>query len=137
MTTAIWTSGSQHPTSNLSLPPVMAMGVDRLFPWGGDRPWNFVLHDGSTRRVDLHLYEPLGDGSVHYGSAISGNAFPASALEGRGMIVGYAVRCETAEWSLRWHSGYKPRAVDHHDVALLCTAFALSVPAIYRQSPSD
>src|SRR5688500_14871213 len=43
-------------------------GVDRLYPWPGDRPWNFVLHDGHTRRVDLHLYETLHNGGLHYGS---------------------------------------------------------------------
>src|SRR5262245_14097539 len=26
-------------------------GVDRIHPWPGDRPWNFVLHDGHTRRA--------------------------------------------------------------------------------------
>ena len=41
-------------------------GLDRIHPWPGDRPWNFVLHDGRTRRVDLHLYETLGDGSIQY-----------------------------------------------------------------------
>src|SRR5262245_20801899 len=39
-----------------------AAGVDRIFPWPGDRPWNFVLHDGVRLRVDLHLYEELPDG---------------------------------------------------------------------------
>ena len=24
-----------------------AHGIDRVLPWPGDRPWNFVLHDGS------------------------------------------------------------------------------------------
>src|SRR4051794_32039079 len=32
-----------------------AYGVDRIHPWPGDRPWNFVLHDGNTRRGDLHV----------------------------------------------------------------------------------
>ncbi len=48
-------------------------GIDRIYPWPGDRPWNFVLHDGARLRVDLHLYEPLADHSFHYGSAISGS----------------------------------------------------------------
>jgi lincosamide nucleotidyltransferase A/C/D/E len=39
--------------------------VDRLLPWPGDRPWNFVLHDGGERRVDLHLYERVGDDLLH------------------------------------------------------------------------
>lgn len=94
-------------------------GLDRLLPWGGDRPWNFVLHDGDALRVDFHLYEVLIDGSMHYGSVVDGQRFPAAALQGEGMIEGYRVRCDAAEWSLRWHTGYSPRDVDHHDIALL------------------
>lgn len=37
-------------------------GMDRVLPWPGDRPWNFVRPDGIRRRVDLHLYEPRADG---------------------------------------------------------------------------
>ena len=48
------------------------LGIDRVLPWGGDRPWNFVLHDGERLRVDLHLYEELADGFVHYGSVLDG-----------------------------------------------------------------
>lgn len=48
---------------------LVGQGLDRVLPWAGDRPWNFVLHDGSTRRVDLHLYETLGDGSIQFGRA--------------------------------------------------------------------
>lgn len=43
------------------------IGIDRVLPWGGDRPSNFVLHDGAHLRVDLHLYEELADGVVHCG----------------------------------------------------------------------
>ena len=46
-------------------------GVDRLYPWGDERPWNFVLHDGARRRVDLHLYETLASGDLHYGGVES------------------------------------------------------------------
>lgn len=107
-------------------------GVDRIYPWPGDRPWNFVLHDGGRRRVDLHLYEPLPDGSLHYGSVLDGVVFPAEALDGEGWIAGTAVRCEAAEWAVRWHTGYPPRAVDHHDVALLCNRFGIDVPERFR-----
>jgi lincosamide nucleotidyltransferase A/C/D/E len=95
------------------------VGIDRLLPWGGDRPWNFVLHDGGSRRVDLHLFEELADGVLHYGSVRSGHRFPADALQGAGVISGYPVRCDAADWSLRWHSGYPPRDVDRHDIDLL------------------
>lgn len=103
-------------------------GVDRIFPWPGDRPWNFVLHDGVRLRVDLHLYEPLADGSLHYGSVVNGGAFSAEALAGCGSIAGAEVRCESAEWALLWHTGYPARAVDRHDVKLLCRRFGLAVP---------
>lgn len=103
-------------------------GIDRIFPWPGDRPWNFVLHDGGRRRIDLHLYESLADGSVHYASAVDGVVFPAEALAGDGQIAGMAVRCEAAEWAIRWHTGYPPREVDHHDVPLLCGRFGIDVP---------
>jgi lincosamide nucleotidyltransferase A/C/D/E len=105
-----------------------AAGLDRVFPWPGDRPWNFVLHDGLRLRVDLHLYEALPDGSLHYGSVVDGVVFPAEALAGRGSIAGTAVRCEAAEWAVRWHTGYPPRDVDRHDVPLLSKRFGIALP---------
>jgi len=108
-----------------------AVGLDRIFPWPGDRPWNFVLHDGADLRVDLHLYEACPDGSVYYGSALDGEVFPAEALDGAGTIAGVPVRCEAAEWSLRWHTGYQARDVDHHDVPLLCRRFDLALPPAF------
>jgi lincosamide nucleotidyltransferase A/C/D/E len=99
-----------------------------VFPWPGDRPWNFVLHDGAHRRVDLHLYEPAPDDALLYGSALGAVAFPAAALTGRGRIAGQSVTCEAPEWSLQWHTGYPPRAADHHDVRRLCHRFNLPLP---------
>jgi lincosamide nucleotidyltransferase A/C/D/E len=106
-------------------------GVDRVFPWPGDRPWNFVLHDGLRLRVDLHLYEPLPDGALHYGSVVDGVVFPADALAGHGLIAGMAVRCEAAEWAVRWRSGYSLRDVDRHDVSLLCKRFGIDLPEAF------
>jgi lincosamide nucleotidyltransferase A/C/D/E len=104
-------------------------GVDRVHPWPGDRPWNFVLHDGRTRRVDLHLYEIIEDGSVQYGSVLEPFSLPAMALEHRGTIGGMAVRCEHPSWALSFHTGYPPRSSDRHDVARLCGRFSLELPA--------
>jgi lincosamide nucleotidyltransferase A/C/D/E len=103
-------------------------GVDRILPRPGDRPWNFVLHDSGRLRVDLHLYEPLADGVLHYGSVADNLTFPAGALAGQGRIADMAVRCEAPEWSIRWHTGYPPRDVDRHDVPLLCRRFGLPLP---------
>jgi lincosamide nucleotidyltransferase A/C/D/E len=94
-------------------------GLDRIHPWPGDRPWNFVLHDGVSRRVDLHLYEDLGEGRLSYGSVASPFTFATDDLSGRGEIDGVTVGCERAEFALRNHTGYPPRDVDRHDVALL------------------
>ena len=63
------------------LPALAADGLDRVFPWPGDRPWNSVLHDGQSRRVDLHLHETLPDGSIHYGSVIDGSTLPCRGVD--------------------------------------------------------
>lgn len=107
-------------------------GIDRIHPWPGDRPWNFVLHDGATRRVDLHLYEVLGDGTLHYGSVVDPFVMPAAALGGVGQIDGLSVRCEDPAWAVSFHTGYPPRASDRHDVRLLCRRFHLDPPEAYQ-----
>jgi lincosamide nucleotidyltransferase A/C/D/E len=56
---------------------VARLGIDRILPVPGDRPWNFVLHDGARGRLDLHVYEPLAGGQLHYGACSSGEVFPA------------------------------------------------------------
>jgi lincosamide nucleotidyltransferase A/C/D/E len=108
-------------------------GVDRIFPWPGDRPWNFVLHDGHSRRVDLHVYELLSDGRLHYGSVRTPFIFSDEDLAGEGEIAGASVRCERADFVLRNRTGYEPRDTDRHDVALLCETLGLDPPDSYRQ----
>ncbi|MFG1906416.1 nucleotidyltransferase domain-containing protein [Kribbella sp. NPDC048928] len=107
-------------------------GVDRLYPWPGDRPWNFVLHDGDSRRVDLHLYETLSDGRFQYGSVNAPFLFAEEDLSGEGEIAGLSVRCERAEFALQNHTGYQQREVDRHDVAVLCEHFGLQLPEGFR-----
>jgi lincosamide nucleotidyltransferase A/C/D/E len=107
-------------------------GVDRIYPWPGDRPWNFVLHDGGTRRVDLHCYETLEDGSIQYGSVLDPFRLPSAALSHAGVIDGFPLRCEEPLWALRFHTGYPPRSTDRHDVTRLCERFNLELPAEYQ-----
>lgn len=109
-----------------------AMGIDRVLPWPGDRPWNFVLHDGGKLRIDLHFFEPMSPDLLHYGAFTGDETFPKSALTGAGLIGGVQVRCEQPEWALRWHDGYPPRPVDRHDVTRLCAHFGLELPDAYR-----
>ena len=112
-------------------PALAGAGIDRILPWPGDRPWNFVLHDGFRLRVHLHLFEALPDGSLHYGSAVDGVTFPVEALAGTGRIKGMPVRCEAAAWAVRWHTGYEPPEVDRHDVPLLCRRFGIDLPPAF------
>jgi lincosamide nucleotidyltransferase A/C/D/E len=109
-------------------------GIDRVAPRPDTRPWNFVLHDGGRRQIDLHIYEPRPDGALHYGSAVESLSFPAEALSGRGTVDGRGVRCEAPEWSVRWHTGYPPREADLHDVPLLCERFGLELPPGFARS---
>jgi lincosamide nucleotidyltransferase A/C/D/E len=108
------------------------LGLDRLFPWGNDRPWNFVVHDGGERRVDLHFYEHLSGGQVHYGSVRGGDVFDLAYLRGHGTIDEADVVCESPEWALRCHTGYPPRSVDRDDVKNLCAQFDLPLPDAFR-----
>jgi lincosamide nucleotidyltransferase A/C/D/E len=107
------------------------LGIDRIYPWPGDRPWNFVLHDGALLRIDLHFYERMAQGRLHYGAVTGDETFPDEALAGHGVIGTTTVRCEAPEWALRWHSGYPPRPVDHQDVARLCARFHLPIPQAF------
>jgi lincosamide nucleotidyltransferase A/C/D/E len=114
------------------LSALAAHGVDRIHPWPGDRPWNLVLHDGSSRRVDLHVYETLTAGRLHYGSVNAPFIFSEQDLSGEGEIAGVQVRCERPEFALRNHTGYALREIDRHDVSVLCESFGLQLPDTYR-----
>ena len=59
------------------------LGINRLFPWPGDRPWNFVLHDGGHLRIDLHCFEAASTNAVHYGAFAENEVFPRTALTER------------------------------------------------------
>jgi lincosamide nucleotidyltransferase A/C/D/E len=126
----LWVESSQAEPLFVAL---ARLGVDRVLPWPGDRPWNFVLNDGRDLRIDLHFYERADPDTIHYGAFDGGHVFPAAALDGHGLIGTTDVRCEHPEWSLRWHTGYPPRPVDHHDVPLLCERFALELPQAFRR----
>jgi len=130
----LWVAASDAESLFVALADV---GVDRVFPWPGDRPWNFVLHDGEQLRVDLHFYEGADSDTIHYGAFDGDGFFPIAALTGQGMIGTARVRCERAEWALRWHSGYPLRPVDHHDVLLLCKQFGLELPTEFRARDDD
>jgi lincosamide nucleotidyltransferase A/C/D/E len=77
----------------------------------------------------MNFRQPLTSGYAHYRAHLTGEVFPAEALDGIGSI---SVRCETAEWSVRWHTGYPARPIDGDDVTRLCERFAIPVPEAFR-----
>ena len=111
---------------------LVSVDIERILPWGEDRPWNFVVHDGGNRRVDLHMYETDPDGGLRYGGLSTWTAFPTEALAGHGVIVDRPVRCEAPEWSLRWHTGFEPRPEHKADIRRLCARYDLPLPDGYR-----
>ena len=91
-----------------------------------------MLHDGQSRRVDLHLYEAVAGGRLHYGSVTAPFLFAERDLSGRGVIAGKEVRSESPEFAVHCHSGYEPREADRHDVSLVGRRFGIEPPEGYR-----
>ena len=87
---------------------------------------NFVLRHPDGALLDVHSYELNPDGSN-----LSGVAYIAEQLSGRGLVLGTPVRCVPPEWLVKFHTGYELDDDDWHDVRLLCEAFDLPVPEEY------
>ena len=95
------------------------------------RPHNFVLAD-EAHEIDVHVIvlDDRGDGI--YGPFGNGEMYPADALAGRGMIAGQTVRCISAKWTIKFHSGYELKQKDYKDVSALCEKFGIELPAEYE-----
>ena len=96
------------------------------------RPWNFVLGDASGREIDVHVIVVDEKGDGLYGPVEKGEMYPAASLTGTGKIEGQAVRCISAEWMVKFHSGYPLKEKDFRDVAALCGKFGIDLPAAYE-----
>jgi lincosamide nucleotidyltransferase A/C/D/E len=105
-----------------------------------DNDFNWVLIDGRGRLVDAHLVDfsetTIAESGVRmYGPA--GLPFEVGSLEGRGTVAAKSVRCETAEFQVRGHTGYTPDENDYRDVLALCQAFDIEVPAVFKELGFD
>jgi lincosamide nucleotidyltransferase A/C/D/E len=96
------------------------------------RPHNFVLADEQGNEVDTHVIVPDDKGDGIYGPVANGEMYPAASLTGIGSINGQSVRCISAEWSLKFHSGYKLKDKDLRDMSALCEKFNLELPQEYK-----
>jgi len=43
------------------------------------------------------------------------------------------VRCISAEWAVKFHSGYELKEKDFRDVSALCQKFGIGLPATYER----
>ena len=94
--------------------------------------WNFVMASESGKRIDFHVIELDEHGRGIYGPPEDLFIFPASALRGTGSVDGREVRCLTAEYEVRSHTGYPLKETDFADVYALHDRFGIPLPAEYR-----
>ncbi len=95
-------------------------------PRDDTRDCNFVLGDDQGHQIDIHSY--TFDSA---GNHVFGIAYPYDSLNGTGLVNGYPVKCISAEWMVKFHTGYALDQDDYHDVKLLCQRFGISMPAEY------
>lgn len=96
-----------------------------------DSRWNFVLADARGREVDVHVFVFDAEGNV-----VQGTRYAAESLTGNGAIYGQSVRCISAEWMVKYHTGYAVRDTDIQDVRALCRKFGIPLPQEYLQTDS-
>ena len=99
------------------------------------RPHNFVLSDHYNNEIDVHVIEIDFDGNGTYGPVENGETYPANSLKGRGKIDNIDVDCISAEYVVKFHSGYDLKEKDYQDVLAICNAFNLEIPKNYLRAP--
>jgi lincosamide nucleotidyltransferase A/C/D/E len=92
------------------------------------RDCNFVMGDEQGHEVDFHSYTFDAQGTLVFGVE-----YPFDSLSGTGTIQGYLVKCISAEWMVKFHSGYALDENDYHDVSALCERFGIALPAGYER----
>lgn len=95
--------------------------------------WNFVLGDAQGREIDVHVIVLDARGNGIYGPLENGEMYPAASLTASGQIEGRTVRCISAEWSVKFHSGYELKEKDFRDVSALCRKFGMELPPEYAR----
>jgi len=100
-------------------------------PRSDTRPWNFVLGDNTGHQIDFHVIVLDEQGRGVYGPPENGESYPAEALMGKGSVNSRPVDCITAEWLVRFHTGYEVDETDWADVSALCQRFGIPIPREY------
>ena len=92
------------------------------------RDCNFVMGDEQGHEVDFHSYTFDAQGKLVFGVE-----YPFDSLTGTGTMQGYSVKCISAEWMVKFHSGYELDENDYRDVSALCERFGMALPAEYER----
>lgn len=72
-------------------------------------------------------------GNGIYGPVDNGVVLHRDALSGTGKIGNLEVQCVSPEWAVKFHTGYKLRAQDYHDVNALCQRLGIKLPREYQK----
>jgi lincosamide nucleotidyltransferase A/C/D/E len=97
-------------------------------PRDDSRDCNFVLGDPAGNQIDVHSY--LFD---EQGNNIFGVPYLPVHFTGRGIINGQSVNCISAEWLIKFHTGYTLDENDYLDTLALCHAFQIPLPDEYAE----
>ncbi len=100
-------------------------------PRDDTRECNFVLGDDEGHLIDFHSFTFDSSGNIVFGIE-----YPYDSLKGKGTISGYPVSCITAEWMVKFHTGYPLDEDDYQDVKLLCQRFGITIPPEYAEFES-
>jgi lincosamide nucleotidyltransferase A/C/D/E len=102
-------------------------------PRGDTSAWNFVLGDDAGHLVDVHAIVLDDAKNGLYGPVERGVMYPAASLLGAGVIGEKNVRCITAEYMVKFHTGYELKESDYLDVSALCEKFGIDLPQEYER----
>ncbi|MDP1722067.1 MAG: hypothetical protein Q8L37_02550 [Candidatus Gottesmanbacteria bacterium] len=100
----------------------------RDVPRDDTSPWNFVLGDDAGHLVDVHAVVLDDKGNGQYGPLKNGIMYPVASLTGSGVIAGHPVKCISAEYLVKFHSGYELDDTDRQDIFALCKKFGIDNP---------
>jgi lincosamide nucleotidyltransferase A/C/D/E len=100
----------------------------------GKPPNGFACTSASGSAVDVRPVTVEAGRAVFHGDNGDAFVYPPSALDGRGMIAGSAVRCLTAAAQMLTHRGYGYLDKDVVEVWLLHDLFGVPLPEEYAQT---
>ena len=88
---------------------------------------NFVMDHAEHGSIDFHVIELASDGNAVYQPRETAWEISALELHGQGSIAGRAVRCLSAEYQVRSHTGYTLQNTDFVDMAALQERFGVAL----------